>query len=146
LHDNVWSDRLLHGTVTFLADNKLKLEPINSAGGADPVSDPSWYIPDIDAVETELGATMPSDFSLAQNYPNPFNLTTTIKFSVPKTSKVILSVYDVLGKQVAILENGIKTAGTYSATFNGVNLTSGIYFYRLATENGVITKKFTLVK
>jgi hypothetical protein len=147
LDDLVWNNRLLHGTVTFLADNKLKLEPVCSADGApDPVSDPSWYIPEIDAVGTELDATMPSDFSLAQNYPNPFNPTTTIKFSVPKTSKVTLSVYDVLGKQVAILENGAKAAGTYSATFNGVNLTSGIYFYRLATENGVITKKFTLVK
>jgi hypothetical protein len=147
MHDNVWSNVQLLGTVTFLADGKLLLDPVNSADGPEPESDPTWFIPEAaSSVETDLGAAIPSEFNLAQNYPNPFNPTTTIKFSVPKTSNVNLSVYDVLGKQVAILENGIKTAGTYSVTFDAVNLTSGIYFYKLETERGVITKKFTLVK
>jgi hypothetical protein len=146
LHDNIWSNPQLLGTVTFLADHKLKLEPVNSAGGPDPLSDPNWYIPAATDVAAEQAVNVPSDYGLAQNYPNPFNPNTTIEFSLRKTSKVNLSVYDVLGKEVANLVNGVKTAGIHRATFDGVNLTSGIYFYRLKTENGVFTKKLTLLK
>ena len=146
MHDFVWSDVTLHGTVTFLADNKLKMEPFNSAGGADPLSDPSWYIPEIDVVGPENGAVVPSEFKLAQNYPNPFNPSTTISYSVPKTSKVILTVYDVMGREIAVLENSVKAAGTYSVSFNATDLSSGIYFYRMMADNKVFTKKFTVLK
>lgn len=88
----------------------------------------------------------PSDYSLKQNYPNPFNPTTTIEFSIPEESFVELKVYDVLGNEVATLANDNFAAGTYRADFNGNNLTSGTYFYRLITGNYVALKKMLLLK
>ena len=101
-------------------------------------------------VVTEVSAVnsiVPSEYSLEQNYPNPFNPTTTINFSIPKSSIVSLKVYDALGKEVATLVNEFKNAGNYSADFTATsNLTSGIYFYTLTSENFTSTKKFMLVK
>ncbi len=88
----------------------------------------------------------PKDFTLYQNYPNPFNPTTTIKYSIPREGKVTLKVYDVIGKEVATLVNGEKSAGTYNVTFNAAKLASGIYFYRLETESFISIKKLILLK
>lgn len=85
-------------------------------------------------------------FSLAQNYPNPFNPLTTIKFSIPMESKILLTVIDVNGKEVAKLVNATLRAGTYSYQFDGSTLASGIYFYRLMTDHYSDIKKMTLVK
>jgi hypothetical protein len=145
MHDNIWSTQNLLGTVTFLPDHKLKMEPFNSIGGPDPVSDPNWYIPAGTDVAEKAG-NAPSSYALLQNYPNPFNPSTTIEFSLPKSSKVVLAVYDVTGNEVANLVNGVQTAGIHRVTFNGANMTSGIYFCRLETENKVFTKKLTLIK
>lgn len=89
---------------------------------------------------------LPTAFYLYQNYPNPFNPTTTINYSIPKTSFVSIEVYDVLGKRVSTLVNEEKTAGNYSIKFDGRNLSSGIYFYRLQSEDFSQTKKFVLLK
>lgn len=89
---------------------------------------------------------LPSNFSLYQNYPNPFNPTTTIKYSLPASSKVVLKVYDVTGREISTLVNEVKNAGTYEAEFNGSNLASGVYFYRLQAKNYSETKKFLLLK
>lgn len=88
----------------------------------------------------------PSVFSLGQNYPNPFNPTTQIDYNVPESSHVTLRVYDVLGREVATLVNGEKTAGSYEATFNGERLPSGVYFYTLKAGSYAATKKMTLLK
>ena len=72
-----------------------------------------------------------TDFRLAQNYPNPFNPTTMIEYSVPRTSFITLKVYDILGREVSTLVNEEKQVGTYKVEFNGNNLSSGIYFYRI---------------
>ena len=80
------------------------------------------------------------------NYPNPFNPTTKISFRLKESGKVSLKVYDVLGKEVANLADGVFETGKHEATFNGSNLASGIYFYRLVTPNGTITKKMMLMK
>jgi hypothetical protein len=85
-------------------------------------------------------------FGLAQNYPNPFNPTTTIAYSLAKNDQVSLNVYNVLGEQVAMLVNETQNAGTYSVAFDGSNLSSGVYLYRLETGGAVITKKMMLVK
>ncbi len=90
--------------------------------------------------------SIPSEFSLSQNYPNPFNPTTTIKFSVPVTGHITLKVYDMLGQLVATLSDGIHQAGNYNASFDGSNLASGIYVYRLQSESVTISKKFVLMK
>lgn len=88
----------------------------------------------------------PSVFKLDQNYPNPFNPVTNITYSVPERSYVILTVYNILGKEVASLVNGMKSAGSYSVQFNGVNLESGVYFYRMQAGNYIATKKLILIK
>ncbi len=85
-------------------------------------------------------------FALSQNYPNPFNPITNITYSLPKSSNVILKVYDVLGREVTTLVNEEKHAGAYKVIFNGSNLPSGVYFYRIQAGGFVSTKKFILMK
>ncbi|KAF0140465.1 MAG: hypothetical protein FD122_2480 [Stygiobacter sp.] len=80
------------------------------------------------------------------NYPNPFNPTTKISFSLKDGGKISLKVYDVLGKEVANLADGVFEAGRHEAAFDGSNLASGIYFYRLVTPSATITKKMMLMK
>ena len=88
----------------------------------------------------------PKIFSLTQNYPNPFNPTTKISYQIPVTSFVSLKVYDILGKEVVTLVNEEKPAGNYEVEFDGSGLSSGIYFYKLNTENYTSVKKMILVK
>ncbi len=97
-------------------------------------------------VSVEQISSLPSKFSLSQNYPNPFNPTTVIKFSLPKISKVSLKIYDVLGKEIATLVNENKSAGTYRVSFDAVNLSSGIYVYRLETQGFSQSRKMLLLK
>ena len=97
-------------------------------------------------VSVDDATELPSAFQLENNYPNPFNPTTTIGYEVPFTSKVSLKVYNVLGQEVATLFEGVRQAGYYKASFNGSNLTSGVYFYRLTANNFVATKKLMLMK
>ncbi|HUX61635.1 MAG TPA: cellulase family glycosylhydrolase [Ignavibacteriaceae bacterium] len=85
-------------------------------------------------------------FSLAQNYPNPFNPSTVIKYSVPAKSLVNLKIYNMLGKEIATLVNGIKTPGDYSVSFNASELPSGIYFYRIIAGKNTEVKKMILLK
>ena len=89
---------------------------------------------------------IPQQFSLDQNYPNPFNPSTTIKFALPKTSNVKLIVFNTLGQVVSELVNEKLDAGYHSFDFNASNLSSGVYYYRLETENFVSVKKMMLIK
>ena len=91
---------------------------------------------------------LPSSFSLEQNYPNPFNPETVIRYQLPEGGLVTLKVYDVLGREVAILINEFQQAGAYNSTFSISNsqLSSGVYFYRLTAGNKVETKKMILLK
>jgi len=90
--------------------------------------------------------TIPVQFNLYQNYPNPFNPVTNIRFDVPFTQKVELSVYDVLGRKVKELYNDIATAGQYTFEFNAADLASGVYFYRIKTDSFNAAKKLLLLK
>jgi len=90
--------------------------------------------------------TIPDSYQLSQNYPNPFNPSTKINFTIPVNGQVSLKVYDILGKEVMSLVNDIMSAGKHEITFNGSNLNSGTYFYRLQSGNFVETKKMLLVK
>ncbi|MBN2000538.1 T9SS type A sorting domain-containing protein [candidate division KSB1 bacterium] len=89
---------------------------------------------------------IPEQLQLAQNYPNPFNPITTIEFSLPKTDKVRLFVYDIRGRQVDVLMDGQCGAGLHSITFDAGKFASGVYFYRLQTSERNLTKKMMLVK
>ena len=91
------------------------------------------------------------NFELAQNYPNPFNPSTIIKFAIPSVGNslmkfVQLKVYDILGNEVATLLNKEKLPGNYEAKFDGSNLASGVYFYKLSTQDFVSVKKMLLLK
>ncbi len=86
------------------------------------------------------------DYSLNQNYPNPFNPSTVISFSIKEKGHVSLKVYDMIGKEVSVLVNEEKSAGTYGVTFDARNLTSGIYLYKLESNGIVISRKMILIK
>ncbi|MBS1495238.1 MAG: T9SS type A sorting domain-containing protein [Bacteroidetes bacterium] len=89
---------------------------------------------------------IPSQYKLYNNYPNPFNPITKIKFDLPKNSFVKINVLDITGKVVSEILNANLSAGSYETEFNGANLSSGIYYYRLETNDFVETKKMILVK
>jgi len=86
------------------------------------------------------------NYSISQNYPNPFNASTVINYSIPIETHVNLTVYNLLGQKVKILVNANKRAGFYRAYFNGINLHSGVYFYRFHAGNYSRTKKLILLK
>ena len=94
----------------------------------------------------ELPGALPNNYVLEQNYPNPFNPVTNIKYSIPKAGFVTLKVYNLLGQEVATIFEGNQNAGNYIATFDASNLSSGVYMYRLESENVSITKKLVLIK
>mgnify|MGYP002623368365 CR=1 FL=1 len=85
-------------------------------------------------------------YSLAQNYPNPFNPTTVINFSIPVNGFVELKVYDLTGRLVKTLLNDMKSAGTYNVEFNAEEIPSGVYFYKITTDNFTEVKKMMLLK
>lgn len=88
----------------------------------------------------------PVSFSLNQNYPNPFNPATQINFTVPEKGMVTLKVFDVLGREVATLVNGVMEAGSHESVFDAATLTSGMYIYTLKAGNFTASKKMMLVK
>lgn len=98
-----------------------------------------------------VASLMPTEFALAQNYPNPFNPTTKIDYSIPVEGKVSILIYDIAGREVMKLVNTVQTAGFYSVNFNGANLASGMYFYRInvdgeSAKNFKATKRMVLIK
>ena len=89
---------------------------------------------------------IPTDFALHQNYPNPFNPSTHISFDLPSRSFVSLDIFDLLGRRVATLADGVLESGRHELEWNASNYPSGMYLYRLKTEAGVLTKKMVLMK
>ncbi len=92
------------------------------------------------------GTEIPGMFALYQNFPNPFNPVTIIYFDVPQQRQISLRVFDILGKEKAVLVNEVKPAGSYSVTFDASNLPSGVYFYKLDAGAYSDVKKMILVK
>lgn len=90
--------------------------------------------------------SLPTQFKLCQNYPNPFNPTTSIEFALPKTSFVSLIVYDMIGREIIKLINEEMSLGNYKVKFDGSNLASGVYLYRLSTAEYTSVKKIILLK
>ncbi|MDR3611878.1 MAG: T9SS type A sorting domain-containing protein [Ignavibacteriaceae bacterium] len=116
------------------------------SGSIDGVSKIWKYsIPGITAIQHE-SSEVPDKYLLSQNYPNPWNPSTTINYSLAKEGNVKLTVYNAIGSKVATIVNEYKPAGAYSVKFNGSNLASGIYLYRLESGNYSEAKKFILMK
>lgn len=95
-------------------------------------------------IEVDLGS--PRKFELTQNFPNPFNPNTAIRFSLPETGNVKLTVYNMLGQEVAVLINGITEAGTYIINFDATGLNSGVYLYKIESGSFNEVRKMTLIK
>ena len=89
---------------------------------------------------------LPTNYQLEQNYPNPFNPSTKIRYSIPEYSFVTLKVFNLLGEEIETLVNSEQSAGVYEATFDASDLTSGVYFYTLKTNNSSFTKKMMLIR
>ncbi|MDH7605353.1 MAG: T9SS type A sorting domain-containing protein, partial [Melioribacter sp.] len=92
------------------------------------------------------GSNLLNRFELYQNYPNPFNPKTVISFNLPNTGFVTLKVYDILGKEITTLVDEHKLPGIYEINFDGTNISSGVYFYKLITSSGFITKKMVIAR
>ncbi len=118
-------------------NGRLIFDEINLATSFASLSTPTGIAPN---------NNVPVHFGLAQNYPNPFNPSTTISYTLEQSGKVRLSVYDLLGREVAVLAEGVQHAGEHVVTFQGSGLTSGVYFYRLQSSQSTITKKMLLMK
>ena len=94
--------------------------------------------------EIEIGT--PNSFNISQNYPNPFNPSTKINFEMAKEGNVSIKVFDYTGKEISTLVNGFRSAGYYTIDFNAINLSSGIYFYRMEANNFTKVMKMSLIK
>ena len=96
--------------------------------------------------EVENVTELPTEFSLLQNYPNPFNPSTNLEFGISNLEFVSLKIYDVTGKEVMTLVNETKPAGRYMVKFDGSNLGSGVYFYKITAGNFSDVKRMFLIK
>jgi len=94
----------------------------------------------------EIISKIPHDFNLYQNYPNPFNPSTRIRFSIPEFSHVLIKIYDILGNEITTLVDEDHPSGGYEVSFDGSNLASGFYFYRITAGNYSETRKMILLK
>ena len=117
-------------------------DTIQLSGGVIFITKLAYTVTDIKTATNII----PNNYLLSQNYPNPFNPTTTINYSIPKEGNVRLTIYSAIGKKEATIVNEYKPAGNYSVQFNGNNLASGIYLYRLESWNFSAVKKLILIK
>ncbi len=105
-----------------------------------------WILEADPGTGVEDAAVLPTTNYLAQNFPNPFNPSTTISFNLLSAGQVNLTIYDMLGREVAVLVNDMLTAGTHNVTFDASKLTSGVYMYKLTSGTFQQTRKMMLVK
>ena len=150
--------RFTHAAVTIPANSShyilpnwpnLLNQPVQiyeDIGNTGTIHDTLTLANQITAVRHQLTLGTPQEFRLEQNYPNPFNPSTTIRYGLPIRSQVTLTVFNMLGQQVALLQNGEMEAGYHEAQFDGKSLSSGVYFYRINAGDFVQTRKMMLVK
>ena len=133
----VWNDQV---STTY---NFPLTAEVNSVG----IDPDEWILRDVEQV-TDVMETQKKLFTykLEANYPNPFNPSTAISFSIPERAKVNLTVYDILGNEIATLINEEKEGGNYTINFDASDLTSGIYFYRLTSGGISQSRKMLLIK
>lgn len=149
--------RFLHNGLTIPANSAEEIVPswsdlgnrliIYVDLGNDGTIDDSIFVDNqFTGVNDQTGKGLPTEFALHQNYPNPFNPVTTISFDLPKQSMVTLNVYNMLGQEVATLVNGVRQAGRYSISMDGLRLASGVYFYRLNAGSFLADRKMIILK
>jgi len=131
----------------------LEDSPCIDAGNPDSPCDPDSTICDMGAFyyDQHIGIddlldVVPLSFNLSQNYPNPFNASTMINYELPQQSQVIINIYNILGRRVSIIQDGIKQPGYYQVAWQPSDLSSGIYFYKLQAGDYTEIKKMILLK
>ncbi len=152
--DSLWSctfggeldDLCYCATQTF--DGGYILAGKTESFGFGQVFNPDFWVvktgPELAAEGYEV--SLPERYALRQNWPNPFNATTQIAYDVPRMGHVTLTVYDLLGREVMTLVDGVQTAGSHYSIFDGSGLASGVYFYRLDSGDFVTSRKMVLLK
>ncbi|MDQ3021634.1 MAG: T9SS type A sorting domain-containing protein [Bacteroidota bacterium] len=132
--DPEWIDSSIH-TIAFIQNDASNKEVINCAMGQSIVTGIS-----------NTSNQVPKKYTLRQNYPNPFNPSTSIKFDIPKSSRVKLAIYNSMGQEVSVLLNEELIAGSYEYGFNASNFSSGMYYYKLEASDFSDTKKMMVIK
>lgn len=145
--DQTTSDTtLLCTTILTAAKNYSWIVSATNAYGTSDWSTETRFQTGQDVTVVDRNGAIPTEFALSQNYPNPFNPTTNIQFAVAQAGPVSLRVYDVLGREMAVLVDDVLQPGFYTARFEGHSVASGVYFYRLIASGFVEVKKMQLVK
>ena len=131
-------DHFLNGTVGQLA--------IGKSTGVDWILQSGFW--DSQQIPTAASdqATLPTHFQLTQNHPNPFNPTTTIRYAVPRASEVIITLYDLQGRQVDVLLHDFLDPAGHDLNYQANELSSGVYIYRMQANSFSKTRKFILLK
>ncbi len=137
----------LAGTTYDIEGTLGQVAPGPSGNSYDSLDAGFWYL----QVYTTTGVKSPPGavartYELYQNFPNPFNPSTTINYQLPMSNHVTLKVFDILGREMAMLVNEKESAGNYSIKFDGSRLASGVYFYRLEAGSFVSVKKLVILK
>lgn len=132
-------------------DGQLRIDSIQLTRSTTGATQGTLWFDDLQLLDVfstagEAEAELPSGYALEPNYPNPFNPATTIEYALPTTSEVRIAVYDVLGRVVRVLEDGVLPAGRHRVMFDATGLASGVYVARLETPSGSATRTMTLVR
>ena len=135
----------LLGSFFFRGGDTASVSLTNDANGI-VIADAILIAFDMPTSVRSQGSVNSVSFNLFQNYPNPFNPSTVIRFHLIKSCNVSLRIYDVLGREVAVLVSGRLSAGDHEIVFDGSNMPSGVYFYKLDAEDVSISRKMTLLK
>jgi hypothetical protein len=145
-------DELAPGSYSVTVDNLGSTEPSSLTASVSYTSTGSpvdatinFSLSSTTSVETS-SSVQPEGFTLSQNYPNPFNPSTTINYTIQQPGMVILKVYNIVGQEIRTLVSNYQAAGNYQATLNAQNLSSGVYFYRLQSNNNTLMRKMILLR
>jgi hypothetical protein len=141
------------GTFTAMSPNRIFNVIWVDTGKGIGINSPSKFDTVIHYNGSDIGITsvpvfssVPNQTNLQQNYPNPFNTSTKISFSIQRTNHVSLKIYDLLGREVAVIVNQQKDPGSYTVEWNAANFSSGVYLYRIQAGDFVKTKPLILLK
>jgi len=127
--------------------------PTDMTWGRYPDGNDDWGLRDptaggqnVSVNDEAVDPSFPQEFSLTPNFPNPFNPVTRINFGIPRAAHVQLKVYNICGREIAVLKDGPMKPGYHDVTFRGDGFSSGIYFFRMEADDFVATKKMLLLK
>jgi hypothetical protein len=132
------------GTGSYTSPDSTGLDSVVNIAMGNPVSETARWSTTTGI--NQITSLIPDKYNLYQNYPNPFNPVTNIKFDIIKSNNVKVIVYDMLGKEVIVLLNEVLQPGSYKVDFDGSRLSSGIYYFKIVTNDFTDIKKMTLLK